>query len=286
MSHKVVTLVYSRKAGSAHRKAVLAYMADRASDDGRGIFASKKTIADEIECGRSTVIKICNEFVEEGILTVTGSRKCANGATVEYAMNLDAVAALERVKPSTSGTSPDRDQNAAYEAAYQETIKFITDLSHEAETAIDAATNMLDDLRNQSSTMLDATPRWQDDQRLFRDKDGDVRDQHGKIIEGLAAEDVVWPEGAPTYEDWHAVEDRITATQTHLEDWQNLRDNQIAPAQDRMTDEDDPPTIEEMEAMRDSLEALAEPLRQVSQAKAEVERGPVIDTIFNPVPRL
>ena len=113
MSHKVTTLVYSRVAGSAVRKGVLSYMADRASDDGRGVWCSKKTIADETEFGRSTVIRTCNEFVKEGILTPTGTRKCANGATVEYALNLDAIRALpvieKNVKASQSGTSPDVD---------------------------------------------------------------------------------------------------------------------------------------------------------------------------------
>ena len=113
MSHKVTTLVYSRKAGGAHRKAVLAYFADRASDDGSGIWASKRTIANEIECGRSTVIKICNEFVAEGILRVTGTRKCANGSTVEYSVNLGAVAALPSIKGSTSGTSHAMDQSSS-----------------------------------------------------------------------------------------------------------------------------------------------------------------------------
>lgn len=113
MSHKVTTLVYSRVVGSAVRKGVLSYMADRASDDGRGVWCSKQTIADETEFGRSTVIRTCNEFVKEGILIPTGTRKCANGSTVEYALNLDAIRALQKVersaKGSHSGTSPDLD---------------------------------------------------------------------------------------------------------------------------------------------------------------------------------
>ena len=113
MSHKVTSLVYSRLAGSAVRKGVLSYMADKSSDDGRGVWCSKKTIADETEFGRSTVIRTCKEFVAEGILIVVGSRKCANGSTVEYALNLDAIRALPEVekkgKGSQSGTSPDLD---------------------------------------------------------------------------------------------------------------------------------------------------------------------------------
>ena len=77
------------------------------------VWCSKKTIADETEFGRSTVIRTCKEFVAEGILIVVGSRKCANGSTVEYALNLDAIRALPEVekkgKGSQSGTSPDLD---------------------------------------------------------------------------------------------------------------------------------------------------------------------------------
>lgn len=108
MSNKVSVLVYSRKVGSPVRKAVLVYFAERASDGGEGIWASKSTIADAIECGRSTVIRTINEFVAEGILTAVGTRKHRNGETIEYAMNLAAIEALPTIKdnPSRNNTSP------------------------------------------------------------------------------------------------------------------------------------------------------------------------------------
>ncbi|MDQ7775870.1 MAG: helix-turn-helix domain-containing protein [Paracoccus aminovorans] len=113
MSRKVATLVYERRVGSSARKAVLAYFADCADDYGRGIWASKKTIADETELGRSTVIRVVNEFVAEGILIMSGHRPCRNGATVNYDMNLDAIRNLPSINaspnPSQSGTSSDRD---------------------------------------------------------------------------------------------------------------------------------------------------------------------------------
>lgn len=92
-------------------------------------------------------------------------------------------------------------QNAAYEAAYQDTIRFLTDLSQEAETAIDDAANTPDDLQKQRDTMLAAAPSRQDDQRLFRAKDDELCNQHCQIIEGLAAKEVVWPKDAPNYEE-------------------------------------------------------------------------------------
>ena len=97
MSYLVSTLVYSRRVGSPVRKAVLAYFAERANDNGGGVWASKPTIAASIECGRSTVIRTINDFVAEGILREVGRRPCRGGSTTEYAMNLDAIAMLPSV---------------------------------------------------------------------------------------------------------------------------------------------------------------------------------------------
>jgi DNA-binding Lrp family transcriptional regulator len=108
VSHKVVTLVYSRRVGTAHRKSILAYLADRASDDGRGVFCSKGTIADETEIARSTVFKTIRDLVDEGVLIEVGTRACKNGATVVYDMNLEVIRAFPGVKSDKSEvpTSP------------------------------------------------------------------------------------------------------------------------------------------------------------------------------------
>ena len=94
MSRSVATLVYSKKTGSAMRKAILAYMADRANDDGSGIWCSKQRIADEIEASRSSVISNIREMVADGILVEVGKRQHQNGYTMEYAINISAVLEL------------------------------------------------------------------------------------------------------------------------------------------------------------------------------------------------
>ncbi|MCJ8139582.1 hypothetical protein [Falsirhodobacter halotolerans] len=120
MSFKVATLVYSRKTGSSHRKAILAYMADKASDNGGGIFCSKGTIAEETEIARSTVFKIVKELVAEGVLVELGHRACKNGHTVVYRMVLDKIRAFPEIgdrskddaDQSEGRTSPDTDPSA------------------------------------------------------------------------------------------------------------------------------------------------------------------------------
>lgn len=95
MSNHLVSLTYTRKLGSNLRKSVLALLADKASDDGSGIFASKQTIADELDCSKRAVIETIKAFVAEGIMREIGHRRMANGYTVEYGIVVEAVEALQ-----------------------------------------------------------------------------------------------------------------------------------------------------------------------------------------------
>ncbi|NDV52175.1 helix-turn-helix domain-containing protein [Salipiger sp. PrR003] len=111
MSNRVSVSVVKKVLGSAVRKSIMLYFADKASDDGRGIFSSKGTISAELEISRSTVIANINELVEEGLLIVVGDRRHPNGVTVEYDIDLEALDRLPNVKdkpndPSGSRTRP------------------------------------------------------------------------------------------------------------------------------------------------------------------------------------
>lgn len=103
MSRKVATLVYAKQAGSMARKAVLAYFADRANDDGSGIWTAKQRIADEIECSKQTVITTVKALLADGLISETGRRPNGNGYTVEYTINLAAVEALPVSKRDVEG---------------------------------------------------------------------------------------------------------------------------------------------------------------------------------------
>lgn len=98
MSRKVATLVYSKQVGSMARKAVLAYFADRANDDGSGIWTAKQRVADEIECSKQTVITVVKGLLADGLIREDGHRANGNGYTVEYSIDLAAVEALQDSK--------------------------------------------------------------------------------------------------------------------------------------------------------------------------------------------
>ena len=94
MSRYVAALVYRKKVGSMARKSILAYCAERANDDGSGVWTAKTTIAKEVECSKKTVISIMREMVDEGLLIDCGTRKTPNGYVVIYDMDLAKIQAL------------------------------------------------------------------------------------------------------------------------------------------------------------------------------------------------
>lgn len=98
MSNHLTSEVYKRQVGNIARNAVMVLMADKASDDGSGIWASKQRMADEIGASKQTVIATIKALIEDGLLREHGQRRCANGYTVEYAINVRALRALPLVK--------------------------------------------------------------------------------------------------------------------------------------------------------------------------------------------
>lgn len=99
MSWKVANLCADRLFGSPVRKQIVMFLADKASDDGSGIWCSKGTIQRHTELGESTVKRTINEFLAEGILLQTGHRRrCKNGFTKVYRLNLGKIEQLELVR--------------------------------------------------------------------------------------------------------------------------------------------------------------------------------------------
>lgn len=106
MSNVVAGIVQRKRVGSPTRKAVLMYMAGCASDDGSGVWASKANMARDLEMGRRTIQDAVDHLIKAGLIREVGQRECKNGYTVEYAVDLHAVQALEGTR---AGAAPVRE---------------------------------------------------------------------------------------------------------------------------------------------------------------------------------
>lgn len=108
MSNLISASVQRRLVGSATRKSVLGYMADKAADDGSGIWTSKANIARDLELSRRAVQLAIQELISDGLVTETGQRDCKHGFTVEYSIVIEAVDNL----PSTREPRSPRESDA------------------------------------------------------------------------------------------------------------------------------------------------------------------------------
>lgn len=85
MSNHVASLVRRHSVGLGFTaKAVLLLMADFASDDGSGVWASKARMARELETTERTIQRTIKTLIEAGILRQIGKRKVKNVETFEY----------------------------------------------------------------------------------------------------------------------------------------------------------------------------------------------------------
>lgn len=98
VSNHLISATYKRDLRTPMRKSVMALFADKASDDGTGIYASKQTMADELCCSKQALLDTIKAFILEGLLVEVGKRRVANGFTVEYGIVVDALEALPLVK--------------------------------------------------------------------------------------------------------------------------------------------------------------------------------------------
>ncbi len=97
MSNHIISLAYKRDLKTSMRKSVMVLLADKASDDGSGIYASKQTMADELCCSKQTVIDTIKGFIAEGLVVEIGHRRNDNGYTVEYGINVEVLEAVPLV---------------------------------------------------------------------------------------------------------------------------------------------------------------------------------------------
>lgn len=118
MSNLISASVQRRVIGSATRKSVLLYMADKAADDGSGIWTSKANIARDLELSRRGVQLVIQGLIRDGIVTETGQRDCKHGYTVEYAIDPQAVDKLpstrEQGSPRESGARVTRESHSPH----------------------------------------------------------------------------------------------------------------------------------------------------------------------------
>ncbi|MFY0661353.1 MAG: helix-turn-helix domain-containing protein [Shimia sp.] len=102
MSNLVTSILRSKNLGvGLTAKSVILLMGDIASDEGQGIWASKGTMARELETTERTVQRQISALESAGFIEEVGKRRHRNGFTVEYRICLSVVSSC----PNAGGKS-------------------------------------------------------------------------------------------------------------------------------------------------------------------------------------
>jgi len=140
-----------------------------------------------------------------------------------------------------------------YARLYTELGGALSEAERKTDVALEQAQDALRQAGEDLRQLLDRAPRLPDGKRAFRDAEGRVLDEDGDMVPGDIADGILWPDDAPSHEDYQAHKDRVEALDSYLGNLTTYRNDTLGSIRDRYDDEDNPMTKDEI---RDALEAI------------------------------
>ncbi|WP_417517996.1 hypothetical protein [Minwuia sp.] len=140
-----------------------------------------------------------------------------------------------------------------YAALYNETRGQVIDAANEAEARIEAITEELASAEAELSELESNAARTGDGRMAFRTSDGRVVDENGQEIAAPEAASIVWPNDAPSYDDYLDRKKAVQDAQDALAAWREYQ-AAVGEAKDRLDDPDNPLSEDELEEIQELLE--------------------------------
>lgn len=198
------------------------------------------------------------EFVEERRQGRSGASSAHRSAQQQNASRLQMLLAT----------------NAGYAKAYNDTMGALGDAEAATDRAIVKAQKALEDAQQQLEKTVSRAAKLSDGTRVFRDARGNVWNEHGQRVGEVDAAGIEWRGDEPAYEQFLEESESVQDRLTRLEALQGYRVDTLGGIRDRMTDQDDPPSAEEVERFKRDIQELAPP-----EVRAEMpEKQAVIPT--------
>ena len=179
-------------------------------------------------------------------------------------------------------------QSPEYVKLYQETSAFVMKAATVTEEALQQTNMDLQALYKIEEEQLRNANRLADGTVVFEDKHGDVFTQEGTIVRDTVALDgIVHKENATSYEDYRTNQDKIEATNDKIEVLTHYQNDVIGTAQDRLADEDNPLSKEELQQMKKDLyEQAPAMIQEQLQPSADVKPVEQVSGFNQAIPTL
>lgn len=166
-----------------------------------------------------------------------------------------------------------------YRRMYEDLGAKLGEAESQTDETIIALQTALENEQENIQIMLDKAPKF-DGKAIFPTADGAVVDEDGYVIEGLSADDINWPEGSATADDYSAAQDRQKSLTDDLNSWLSYRNDTLGGIRDRYDDRDNPMSKEDI---RDALQKLEDqtPNLNTLASPSEEAQAPEIATAAN-----
>lgn len=158
-----------------------------------------------------------------------------------------------------------------------------------AETATDTALQYIEDALAHSQTSLaaiqDKAARLPDGSRVYKDANGNVRREDGSIVDPVQGDTIIWSGNEPSFEEYRAAAEAIDVLEQGKRDVEGYQNDVLGPARDRVTDEDNPPSLEELDEIIKDIETAMPEIVQEHVPKAD-DVAPDVATSSITLPKL
>lgn len=145
--------------------------------------------------------------------------------------------------------------NAAYAALYDQTMDALRNAEAATEAALTEARDTLDNANEALADLMDNANTLPDGTKVFRNQNGNVYTEDGRLIEGEELQGIHWRDNAPNYEDFLARRKAVSDAQATIDAILRYQTDILGHARGRLAAEDSPPTKEELEEIRRDIEA-------------------------------
>ena len=123
----------------------------------------------------------------------------------------------------------------------------------EVKSTFELEKNILDDLRSSASTLPSGI-------KVFRDYHGQVWTEDKRPVDAFEAESIVWKGNSPSYEEFLAQKEKVEQAQQSIDELRHYQIDVLGHARDQISNEDSPPTKEELLEIQQKIIEQAPPL--------------------------
>lgn len=156
-------------------------------------------------------------------------------------------------------------QNAQYAALYAETARLVHDYAAKAEAGLESSKAALSAAGQALETITDKAAKLHPDGTpVFRDKNGNAVHADGTPLTPDETASVVWPNDAPSYEEYREAKKVYADAQARVDAWKDYQ-AYLGGVQDRLNDPDNPYSPDELRDIQRDIEDKIPATHQVEQ---------------------